>query len=313
MLTYTIRRILLFIPVMFAVLFITFTLGFYAPGDPLEIQFGQDFEPDPVILARLRALYGLDRPFYVQFGDYMWKLAHGDLGQSIKPGPKREIWDKIKGAFPISAQLGGAAGFLLVFTAIPLGVLAAAKQNTWIDYTIVTGSIAASSIHVIVLAPGLMVLFVLVLGIMDVPVGWEGIFSTNAIIPVAILVITGQLGLVRQTRAGVLEVIRTNYVRTARAKGLFERRVVTRHMLKNALTPVLTSVGLTLAGLITGQFFIERIFAIPGFAGMGIAAFQSRDYPVILATTMIAASIIIIANLLVDLGYGLVDPRVRLS
>ena len=146
MLTYSIRRILLFVPVLFVVLFITFTLGFYAPGDPLEIQFGQDFDPDPVILARLRSLYGLDRPFYVQFGDYIWKLVHGDMGKSIKPGPKREIWDKIKGAFPISAQLGAAAGVLLVLTAIPLGVLAAAKQNTWIDYLIVTGSIAASSI-----------------------------------------------------------------------------------------------------------------------------------------------------------------------
>ena len=313
MLVFTIRRVLLFVPVLFIVLFITFTLGFYAPGDPLEIQFGQDFDPDPVILARLRALYGLDRPFFVQFGDYVWKLVHGDMGQSIKPGPKREIWDKIKGAFPISAQLGAAAGFLLIVIAIPLGVLAAAKQNTWIDYTIVTGAIAASSIHVIVLAPGLMVLFVLVLGIMDVPAGWEGIFSTNAIIPVAILVITSMLGVVRLTRAGVLEVISQNYVRTARAKGLFERNVVTRHMIKNALTPVLTSVGLTLSALLTGAFFIELIFAIPGFAGMGIAAFQSRDYPVILATTMISGSIIIVANLLVDLGYGLMDPRVRLS
>ena len=115
------------------------------------------------------------------------------------------------------------------------------------------------------------------------------------------------------TRASVLEIIRQNYIRTARAKGLFERKVVTRHMIKNALTPVLTQTGLTLAGLITGTFFIERIFAIPGFAGMGIAAFQSRDYPVILATTMIGATIIIIANLLVDLGYGLMDPRVRIS
>jgi peptide/nickel transport system permease protein/oligopeptide transport system permease protein len=313
MITYSIRRILLFVPVLFAVLFITFTLGFYAPGDPLEIQFGQDYDPDPVILARLRAIYGLDRPFYVQFGDYIWKLVHGDMGESIKPGPKREIWDKIKGAFPISAQLGGAAGVLLVLIAIPLGVLAAAKQNTWIDYVIVTGAIAASSVHVIVLAPGLMVLFVLVMDIMDVPVGWEGLFSTNAIIPVMILVITGMLGPVRLTRASVLEIIRQNYVRTARAKGLFERKVVTRHMIKNALTPVLTQTGLTLAGLITGTFFIERIFGIPGFAGMGIAAFQSRDYPVILATTMIGATIIIIANLLVDLGYGFMDPRVRIS
>ena len=321
MLVYALRRILLFIPVLFAVLFITFTLGFYAPGDPLEIQFGQDYVPDPVIADRLRHLYGLDRPFWVQFGDYTWKLLHGDLGQSIRPGAgshagglgqgRRDIWDRIKQAFPISAQLGAASGFLLVVVGVPLGVLAAAKQNTWIDYSIVTFSIAASSIHVIVLAPALMVIFVVVLDVMNTPTGWNGLFSTNAILPVMILTTTTLVGVVRQTRAGVLEVIRQNYVRTARAKGLMERRVITRHMLKNSLTPVLTSVGLILSGLVTGAFFIERIFGIPGFAGMGITAFQARDYPVILATTMITATIIIIANLLVDLGYGLMDPRVR--
>ena len=156
-----------------------------------------------------------------------------------------------------------------------------------------------------------MVIFVLWLDVMDVPWGWHGLFSVESILPVVILVTTGLLGVVRQTRAGVLEVIRQNYVRTARAKGLIERKVISTHMLKNALTPVLTTMGLTMAGLITGAVFIERIFAIPGFAGMGINAFQGRDYPVILATTMIGATIIIIANLLVDLSYGLLDPRVR--
>ena len=323
MLVYALRRIVLSIPVLFAVLFITFTLGFYAPGDPLTVQFAEAEEPDPVLLARMRHLYGLDRPFWVQFGDYVWKLGHGDMGQSLirrsgynaatgqREGHGLDIWGKVKLTFPVTVQLGLASGFLLIVVGIPLGVLAAVRQNTWVDYVIVTGSIAANSIHVIVLAPLLMLIFVLMLGVMKTPIGWDGLFSTTAILPVFILVSTTILGVVRQTRSGVLEVISQNYVRTARAKGMRERRVIARHMMKNALTPVLTSLGLTLAGLITGVIFVERIFAIPGFAGLGIGAFQARDYPVILATTMIAATIIIVANLLVDLAYGLLDPRIR--
>ena len=322
MLIYTLRRVVLFFPVLLAILFITFTFGFYAPGDPLEIQFGEDYVLDEEVLARLRKLYGLDRPFWVQFGDYVWKLAQGDMGEPLRVGRgKQSIGEMVWEAFPISAQIGVAAGFLLIVIGIPLGTLAASKQNTWIDYIIVTGSIVGSSIHVIVLAPLMMVITVLwlpdlleLLGITwnnRIPIGWHGLFSTRTILPISILVVTGLLGIVRLTRAGVLEVIRQNYVRTARAKGLFEQRVVSKHMLKNSLTPVLTSMGLTLSGLVTGAVFIERIFAIPGFAGMGINAFQSRDYPVILATTMIGATIIILANLLVDLGYGLLDPRVR--
>jgi ABC-type dipeptide/oligopeptide/nickel transport system permease component len=310
MLVYTLRRILLFIPVLFTILFITFTLGFFAPGDPLEIHFDEEYTTDPAVLARLRHLYGLDRPFWVQFGDYIWKIGHGDMGQSLRP-PRQQIWDRVKQTFPISMQLGLASGFLVVVFGIALGALAAVRQNTWVDYMIVTGSIAANSIHVIVLAPALMVIFVVVLDVMKTPTGWNGLFSTTAMIPVFILTSTTILGVVRLTRSAVLEVINQNYVRTARAKGMKEPRVITRHMMKNALTPVLTSMGLTLSGLITGAFFIERIFAIPGFAGMGIDAFQARDYPVILATTMVSATIIIVANLLVDLGYGLLDPRVR--
>ena len=322
MTVYVLRRLVLFFPVMFVILFITFAVGFYAPGDPLEIQFGEDYVQDEEILARLRTLYGLDRPFLVQFGDYMWKLARGDMGEPLRVGRgKQSIAEMVGEAFPVSAQIGLATFFLLLAIGIPLGTLAASRQNTWIDYIIVTGSIVGSSIHVIVLAPLLMVITVLWLpdflelfGITwnnKIPIGWHGLFSTRTFLPVFILVVTGLLGIVRLTRSGVLEVIRQNYVRTARAKGLFEQRVISRHMLKNSLTPVLTSMGIALSGMVTGAVFIERIFAIPGFAGMGINAFQSRDYPVILATTIIGASLIIFANLLVDLGYGVLDPRVR--
>jgi ABC-type dipeptide/oligopeptide/nickel transport system permease component len=200
---------------------------------------------------------------------------------------------------------------LLVVVGIPMGVVAAVKQNTWIDYWIVSISIAVRSVHIIVLAPMLMIILVLWLDVMDTPVGWKGIFHTNAIMPVTLMAVGPLLVVVRQTRTGVLEVIGENYVRTARAKGLRERRVISGHMMKNALTPVVTSLGLITSGLVTGSLFVELIFAIPGFAGMGIGAFRARDYPVILATTMVAATLIIVANLVVDLCYGLLDPRVR--
>ena len=309
MFVYTIRRLILAIPVLFAVLFITFTLGFYGPGDPLEIFYNEELIPDPEILERLRELHGLDRPFWVQFGDYFTGLLQGDWGKSISSG--RDVWPSFTASMPISAQLGLAAAVVLVVVGIPLGALAAVKQNTWLDYLIVFASIVVRSIPVFVLGPMLLIVLVLWLSIMNVPIGWKGIFHTNAILPVLLMAAGPLLVVVRQTRAGVIEVLSENYIRTARAKGLLERLVVWRHVLKNALTPVFTTMGLIMSGLVTGAFFVELIFGIPGFAGLGIQAFQARDYPVILGVTIIGAAIIIISNLIVDLGYGLLDPRIR--
>ena len=311
MLVYGIRRILLSIPVLFTVLLITFTLGFYGPGDPISIFFGEDYEPDPVIIARLMHVHGLDRPYWVQFGDYVRKLMKGDWGKSIRT--RQPIWRTIKASMPISAQLGVAAAVLMTVVGIPMGVLAAARQNTWVDYWIISVSIMVRSVPVFVLGPMMMIVLVLWLDIMKTPVGWSGLFSQKAILPVFLMAAGPLLVVVRQTRTGVLEVVGQNYVRTARAKGLRERMVVSRHIIKNALTPVLTSMGLIVSGLITGALFVELIFGIPGFAGIGINAFQTRDYPLILAGTIIGAVITIFANLIVDLFYGVVDPRVRLD
>ena len=309
MFVYTVRRLILAIPVLFAVLFITFTLGFYGPGDPLEIFYNEELVSDPEITQRLRELHGLDRPFWEQFVDYFAGLMQGDWGNSISSG--RPVWPAFAASMPISAQLGLAAAVVLVVVGVPLGALAAVKQNTWLDYLIVFASIVVRSVPVFVLGPMLLIVLVLWLSIMNVPIGWKGIFSTNAVLPVLLMAAGPLLLVVRQTRAGVIEVLSENYVRTARAKGLRERFVVWRHVLKNALTPVFTTMGLIMSGLVTGAFFVELIFGIPGFAGLGIEAFQARDYPVILGVTIIGAAIIIISNLLVDLGYGLLDPRIR--
>ena len=309
MFVYTLRRLFLAIPVLFAVMFITFTLGFYGPGDPLEIFYNEELVSDPEITQRLRELHRLDRPFWEQFVDYFTGLLQGDWGDSISSG--RPVWPAFAASMPISAQLGLASAIVLVVVGIPLGALAAVKQNTWVDYLIVFASIVVRSVPVFVLGPMLLIVLVLWLSIMNVPIGWKGIFHTNAILPVLLMAAGPLLVVVRQTRVGVIEVLSENYIRTARAKGMRERFVVWRHVLKNALTPVFTTMGLIMSGLVTGAFFVELIFGIPGFAGLGIAAFQARDYPIILGVTIIGAAIIIISNLLVDLGYGLLDPRIR--
>ena len=308
---YAFRRVLTSIPVLFAVLIATFSLGYFGPGDPLVFMAGEEFRDqiDPELLARLRKLHGLDRPYFVQFGDYTWSLLRGDWGDSILN--KRPVFKQMTRGINVSAQMGLAATVVLVVVGIPLGALAAVRQNTWIDYWIVSFSISVRSIPIFVLAPMLMIVFVLWLDVISTPVGWSGIFHHKAILPVLLIAAGPLLVVVRQTRAGVLEVIGQNYVRTARAKGLRERRVIRRHVMKNALTPVLTSMGLILSSLITGALFVELIFAVPGFAGLAIFALQSRDYPMIMGTTIVAAAIIVAANLLVDIGYGFLDPRVR--
>ena len=323
MFVFVARRILLFFPVLFGVLIGTFAFIHYGPGDALETLFGEEVNDLPVdseILARLRKIYGLDRPFLVQFGDYVCGslcvpdarsggIVTGDFGKSLRS--QRDISAVIQGSLPISAQLGLASFIILYTVGVPLGILAAVKQNTWVDYWIVAGSIAVNSVPIFVLGPMVMIVFVLKLQIMDTPVGWQGLFTTNSILPVALMSLGGMLGVVRMTRAGILEIIRQGYVRTARAKGLRERMVIGRHILRNALTPVLTGFGPTLAGFLTGAFLVELVFGIPGFSNAFITAFQGRDFPMILAGTMLGTAMWVVSNLVVDLMYGALDPRVR--
>ena len=200
---------------------------------------------------------------------------------------------------------------IIALIGVPLGVLAAYRQNTAVDYLVVSLSAILPTVPVFVLAPLLLILLVLRLDILPHSYGWNGIFDSRAILPVFILVIGPLLTVVRQTRGGVLEVLSQDYVRTARAKGARERRVLTGHILQNAITPVVTSLGFIAAGLLTGSIFVESIFGIPGFGGLFYSALRSYDYPVILGATLVAALIMMGSNLIVDLLYGILDPRVR--
>jgi ABC-type dipeptide/oligopeptide/nickel transport system permease component len=202
---------------------------------------------------------------------------------------------------------------LLVVVGIPLGALAALRHNTWMDYTIVGSALFLRTIPIFVLAPMLMILFVLQLGILDVPLGWQGLIDQRVILPIILLAAGPLADVVRQTRVAVLEVLSQDYVATARAKGLNTHMIVIRHVMRNALIPIVTSLGLIVNGLIHGSVFLDRVFSLPGFGSIVINSIQLLDFPVILGATIFSALLVIGANIVVDLIYPFIDPRVRLD
>jgi ABC-type dipeptide/oligopeptide/nickel transport system permease component len=310
MLRYITVRLLYFVPVLFVVSFFTFAVGFYGPGDPIRVLMKENWN-DEETYQILRRKYGFDRPFLVQYGDYMLKAVQGDFGRSVlRAMPVRDL---MLPSLAVTAQLGLAALASLSLFGIGLGVIAALKQNSWIDYTIVTGSIILQSIPVFVLAPILMFILVLDLRLMKTPSGWDGLFSSKTLLPIFLLTALGLLVVVRQTREAVISARSSDYVRTARAKGLRERTILWRHVLKNAMSPVLTTIGLLSSWLLTGSIFIESIFSIPGFGSLYYGALKTRDYPVLIGTTLVVTLIVMLMNLIVDVCYVLLDPRARVK
>jgi len=297
---------------VFAVITITFTLGFYGPGDPLRMYYGEQVNQiDEETLNRLREHYGLNDSYIEQYGNYLSGLVQGDLGQSILMN--RPVGEAMLRALPVSIQLGMAAMFVVMVLGIPLGVISALRQNSWMDHTILTSTIFLSTIPPFVLGPLLMILFILKLDVLPSTFGWEGVFSVKSILPIIVLAVGPLVLVIRYTRLGVIDALSQDYVRTARAKGLGTAAIIRRHVLPNALTPVVTALSFSVAGLITGSIFVEAIFGIPGFGGQVVRALTGSDYPMLLGTTMVGAIIVIIVNLIADITYAILDPRVRLD
>jgi ABC-type dipeptide/oligopeptide/nickel transport system permease component len=310
MLAYLLTRILRWATGLFLILLVTYAMMYYGGGDPIRRMFLErsDLAVDAATLVKVKERYGLNDPMLVQFWHYLEHLSHGDLGNSFRE--QRPVNDMVRAALPISLQLGLAATVLSTLLGIPLGIMAALKHNRRADFAIVGIVVFSNAIPSYVMGPLLMLLFVTVLKVMNVPWGWDGLFSARAILPVAVLSMGPLPVIVRQTRAAVLDVLHEDYIRTARAKGLPEFQVVTRHMLRPVLTPVATSIGLILVSLVNGAIFVEFIFGIPGFGGLTLQGLEQVDYPVIMATVMIGALIVMVGNFLVDLAYPLLDPRV---
>ena len=304
---YVVRRLVWTPVLLLIVALITFMLGYYGPGDPIEILQGQYSNPEAV--ERIRQQRGLDRNVFVQYGIYVKNALKGDLGESFK-FRDRTVGELIGKRIWVSAQLGLAASIISLSLGIPLGVYTAMKQGTWIDVTTVSVTLFFMSLPVFITAPVLLIVLGLKLDLLPVQ-GWGGFFDPHIVMPALVLGIPGVAIMTRLTRASTLEVLSQDYVRTARAKGLGEFLVRRRHILRNALIPVFTVVGLSLATLVEGSFITEGFFGIPGIGSLAIDAFFSRDYPVITALVLVIAAAFVVANLIVDIGYRFLDPRIR--
>lgn len=303
---YIVRRLLLVIPTLIVIYSLTFFVMHATPGGPFD---AAGDKPLPAAARRnLERKYGLDKPLWQQYFVYIGNLAKGDLGPSYA-SRNRQVTDIIRESFPRSAQLGLVALLVSVVFGIGLGILAAIKQNTFADYASMLVATVGISVPSYVTASVLIWILAIQLNLVPTS-GWEGIFSKNIIIPVIALSFFPIAIFARYTRAAVLGVLRQDYVRTARAKGLGERMVLLRHVLRNALIPIATVGGVQFVAIITGSFFVETVCNIPGIGNLFVRSSTGRDYPMLMALTLMLALLTIIANLLVDLLYAWLDPRI---
>ncbi|MGH2550928.1 MAG: ABC transporter permease [Thermomicrobiales bacterium] len=308
MFLFIVRRFISFVPVLLLLAFFTFVLSFYGPGDPLRVMMGENWTNEQVY-NNLRHQYGLDRPLITQFADYVWKALQGDFGRSYIQ--RIQVSELIWNAIPISAQLALVALFLISVVGISMGVVSALFRNRWPDISIGTIGVIFHSIPSFVLAPIVLVLLVSKLGIISTPTGWHGMFSYQTFIAASVLAAYPMLGVIRQTRASVSDILSQDYVRTARAKGVAEWGVIVRHVLRNAMAPVVTSLGLTFGVLLGGAIFVESAFAIPGMGQLLFTALRNSDYPVLTGATIVSGFWIMVTSVVVDIIYGLLDPRIR--
>ncbi len=303
------------IPTLFFVALITFVLAHAAPGSPFDKNENRPL-PEATI-KRLNSLYGIDKPIHEQFVIYLNDLVHLDLGSSLVKD--RTVADIISSELPVSAQLGVQALLIALAVSIPLGIVSALKQNTGIDYASLLFATVGTTIPSFVIA--IFTIYIFGVNLKWVPfVGWGdgcGPLASCDVrrmaLPTIILSLGAMAFLTRITRASMLEAIRQDYVRTARSKGLREQVVIVGHVLKNAMIPVATIVGPATAGLITGSFIIETLFNVPGLGRDFVLSINRRDYPLIMGVYMLYATLIVIANLTVDIVYGWLDPRIKLA
>jgi peptide/nickel transport system permease protein len=302
-----IRR-LLWLPVLLVLISLTvFLFGTYGPGDPVLVRLGNKANPEAV--ARLREELGLNRPLHEQYLTYLGNVLQGDFGESYKY-PGVAVTDLIASRLWVSLQLGIATTLIVFAIGIPLGVITAALQGRVWDRVIVSLALIPESIPVFVLIP--IVYFIFVRQLRWFPAsGWDGIFSLQAILPLFVLSLGGVASIIRQTRTNTLEVLHLDYVRTARAKGLRREAILFRHVLRNSLLPLWTAVGFIIASLPAGSIIVEGLMGIPGIGELAWNAIFQRDYPVIMAITLLGATLYVIGNLIVDIGYPLIDPRIR--
>jgi oligopeptide transport system permease protein len=304
--TYIIRRVLILIPLLWAIATLTFFLMHAVPGGP----FDSEKSLPPETMKALEQKYNLDGTVFEQYLHYLGNLVQFDFGISFRQD--RPVTEVLSEGMPTTLQLGLCAFAFALVIGLTLGVFSAVYQNGPIDYLAVFLATVGAAIPSFVLAVFLVLFFGLRLEWFDV-IGWEFGNYRQMVLPIVALGLYPAAFIARITRASMLEVLRTDYIRTARSKGLNEPGIILKHALRNALVPVLTVLGPILAGLATGSFIIEQYFAIPGIGRAFVNGVRDRDYGIIMGTTLLYAGVIAILNLLVDVAYAIVDPRIRYS
>ena len=303
MLIFILRRLLLIIPMALLVVTLTWALIRVAPGT----FYDSEKKLPPAIEANIRAKYGLDKPWYTQYWLMISNVATGDFGDSLKylgQSVNEIIWRHL----PYSATIGALAYLLALIVGLSAGIIAALKQNSGFDYSAMAAAMLGLSVPNFVLGPILVLVFALGLYILP-PARWGGI--SGLVLPVITLAAIYAAYIARLTRAGMLEVMRSDYIRTARAKGLDERTVLLKHGLRGGIIPVVSYTGPALAGLLAGTVVVEKVFAIPGLGNIFIQSVLNRDEPLTLGIVAFLSILVMIFNLIVDISYGYLDPRIR--
>ena len=325
MILYAARRVVLAIPLLLGITFISFAIIHLAPGDPTEVITG-DLRADAAAHTQkiLREAYGLDKPLHVQYWNWLSRLVRLDFGRSFSPDG-RPVLVKIAERLPVTLLLNVVEMLIIVAIALPVGVLSATRQYSVFDKVTTIFVFVGFATPDFWLALLLMILFGVQLGWLPISglrsLNWEYLsfwgqqtdFLAHLFLPIVVATFGGLAGFSRYMRQSMLEVVRQDYIQTARAKGLVERVVIGKHAMRNAMLPIVTILGLSLPGLIGGSVIVESIFAIPGMGQLMVQAVFERDYPVIMGNLVIVAMLTLVANLLADLSYGLVDPRIRVG
>lgn len=302
---YIIKRLFISVLTVFIITTVTFFLMHLIPGNP----FLGDKTLPPNIMHNLEVKYGLNRPLISQYGTYLNDLLHGDFGVSIKQ-QGRAVTDIITSSFPVSARLGLVAVAFALIVGTILGILSALKNGKGLDHTVMILATLGTSIPSFVIATVSMILF----GVLLQWLPTYGLDDPSAyILPAFALSFFPLSFIARLMRSSMLDVINQDYIKTARAKGLKESKVILKHAMKNAIQPVVTYLGTLMAGVLTGSFVIEKVFTIPGLGKFFVDSITNRDYPVILGTTIFYAMFLIIMYLLVDVIYMIIDPRIKLN
>ncbi len=322
MVQYLLKRLMMMVPLFVGITLITFVVIHIAPGEPVEMQVAMNPKVTAEARERLRKFYGLDKPLYVQYVVWVKKLAMLDFGRSFAPD-NRPVVDKIAERIPVTLSLNIISLFIEFGLAVPIGVLAAIRRDTLLDKGMTVFVFIGFAVPTFWLALLCMYLFGVKLGWLPISglhsLGSEGFtlfhqfgdLLRHLILPVSVAAFGSLAGLSRYMRSTMLDVIRQDYITTARAKGLPEKTVIFRHALRNALLPVITLLGLSVPGLIGGSVIFETIFAIPGMGQLFYGGVMARDYPLVMGILVIGAGLTLIGNLLADVGYAIADPRIR--